>query len=445
MFRHVGRRLAILNTIIVIVLIAAIGILTYGVLRRSLQQEVDQGLEERLATALSGSLSQESSGPAVRVTSDDGEGDDDHEEDDEHEDDDHDEDREIVSSGDTILIRVDDDGQIVENPRGIDLPGVPIDPGVAEALAGETDVRSVTLSDGDRMRVMTAPIFEDGEVVGAIQALRSLGEHEDQLELVRNMTVLGVVLGFIVAGPAGYFLSRRAMIPINAAFGRQRAFVADASHELRTPLTLIRANAEYARRKPDQTVSDVMPSLDNIVREVDGMSKLVSDLLMLARLDAGKLELDRSRRDLGEIAESVVESMRPLADSKEVELLLDIQPNVTAEVDRPRIEQVIRILLDNAIRHTSAGGEVEVGISARGSAREIEVRDTGAGIDPDELPLVFERFSRLDSGRAREHGGTGLGLAIARGLVEQHGGDISIDSRLGEGTVVTVRIPERSS
>ncbi len=444
MFRHVGRRLAILNTVIVIVLIASIGALTYGALRRSLRQEVDQALEERLAVALSGSLSVDSSilGATPDVVQEGDEDEDEESEDDEDDDDEeHERDREIVSSGDTILILIGPDGQVAENPRDVTLPGVPVSASVEEALSGRVDARSITLAGGEQMRVMSAPIVQDGQITGAIQALRSLSEHEEQLEIVRNMTILGVALGIVIAGPAGYFLSRRAMVPINAAFSRQRAFVADASHEIRTPLTLIRANAEYARRKPVQPVSDVLPSLDNIVREVDHMSNLVNDLLTLARLDAGKLELDLTREDLATVVESAVESMRPLASAAGVNLTIDDGKEALALVDRVRIEQVARILLDNAIRHTPPDGQVTACVTVEGSWRVVQVRDTGSGIAADELPYVFDRFSRQDAARDREHGGTGLGLAIARGLVEEHQGTTTISSQPGEGTLVTVRLP----
>lgn len=437
MFKHVGRRLAILNTVIVIALIAALGGLTYAALSRSLRQEVDQALEERISAVIPSSLQGDDSHHAVALDEDE----DDEEEEDE---DDDDEDREIVSSGDTILFLVDRDGHIVDNPRDIDLDDLPVIAGVEAAFDGKIDVRSVELADDAHMRVMTVPVTDDDRVIGAIQALRNLDEHEEQLAIIRNMTLLGVGLGIIVAGPAGYFLSRRAMVPINAAFSRQRAFVADASHELRTPLTLIRAHAEYAARKPERPVSEIQPSLDSIIAEVDRVSTMVTDLLTLARLDAGKLVLNRSSHDLVGIAGAAAESMRPIAEHAGVSMTVESSNPVAADVDPARIEQVVRILLDNALRHTPAGGRVTVTISATENWREIVVQDTGSGIAADELPHVFERFSRSDRGRNRERGGTGLGLAIARGLIEEHGGTIAITSEVGHGATVTIRVPEHS-
>ena len=451
MFRHVGRKLAVLNTLIVIVLIVFIGLLTYVALRRNLRQEIDRALEDRISTASAITVGAGESEILVPVAFNDDEEedeDDDEEDDDDDEDDEdeeHREDREIVSSGDTVLLLTDREGRIVGNPRDINLGDIPVMAGVERALAGESDVRSVELSDGAHMRVMTVPLFEDGQITGTIQALRSLDEHEEQLEIVRNMTVLGVGLGIVVAGPVGYFLSRRAMVPINAAFQRQRAFVADASHELRTPLTLIRAHAEYAGRWPERSVAEIQPSLDSIIGEVDQVSTMVTDLLTLARLDAGKLELELALHKLADVAQTAIASMQPMAGQAEISLVARLDREVVAEVDSARIAQVIRILLDNSLRHTPPGGEIVVEITQAGRWGQITVEDTGSGIAADELPHVFERFSRQDADRAREHGGAGLGLAIAKALVEEHSGAISIASEPGEGTIVTVRLPKRAT
>ena len=451
MFRHIGRKLAIFNTLIVIILIIVIGFLTYTVLRRSLQQEIDQALEDRISAISSGSEDDNATGLPIAVDNDDEDEEDEEDEHEEEEDEDdededdeeHREDREIVSSGDTVLLLTDSDGQIVGNPRDIKLADIPVMAGVERALAGDEDVRSVELSDDTHMRVMTVPLLNDGRIVGTVQALRNLDEHEEQLEIVQNMTILGVALGIVVAGPVGYFLSRRAMVPINTAFERQRVFVADASHELRTPLTLIRAHAEYAARRPERTVAEVQPSLDGITGEVDRISTMVTDLLTLARLDAGKLELERASHDLAAIAQHAVAGMQPIAEQTGVALVVEHGTEVRAEVDPARIEQVVRILLDNSLRHTPPGGQIVVAVASAGTSPQISVRDTGSGIAADELPHVFDRFSRQDSARDREQGGVGLGLAIAKALVEQHRGTITVASEPGEGTTVTMQLPER--
>ncbi len=421
MFSHVGRRLALLNAATVILVIALAGAATFVLLRRSLDAEVDSALRERVE--------------AVR----------DHpeqwgvpERDDEDDDDDHD--REIVDSGDTLVFVIDRDGAILSNTRGVELAGLPVDAAVRRALDGARDTRTVTVGDGVRMRVMTVPLDDHGAVAGAVQAARSLREHEAELALVHWMTLAGVGLGALVAVPAGLLLARRAMRPIDAAFQRQRAFVADASHELRTPLTLVRANAELALLDPERAVAEAAPALESILAEVDRTDQLVDDLLLLARTDAGRLTLDRAPVDPGAVAAEAANSMRPLFDAAGVTLRVAREPAGPLSLDRERILQLIRILLDNALAHTPAGGEVELRAGPAGRGATIVVHDSGAGIAPEHLPHVFERFYRADPSRARAAGGTGLGLSIARAIVEAHGGRIAIASRPGQGTTVLVEL-----
>lgn len=430
MFQHVGRRLALLNAAVVIAIIAAVGGVTYIALQRSLDREIDNALRERIEDVQRGNL------PAptpLSAPDDDDDVDEDHDEDEEG--------RNILESGDTIVIVVDRAGMVIANPRGVELKDIPVRAGVAVALLGETDVRSVTLERSGRMRVITAPIVEDDQILGAVQALRSLREHEAELAVVRWMTLLGVGFGMLIAAPAGLYLASRAMRPINAAFQRQRAFVADASHELRTPLTLIRANADYLLMDESRRIADARQELQNIVAEVDRTDRLVDDLLTLARADAQQLALDLRDLDLGAAVGETTEVMRPLFDAKGVRLTATAAPGCIVRADRDRVVQVLRILLDNALRHTPRGGEVAVEVRPAERMVAVAVRDTGSGIAPEHLPRVFERFYRADPGRSRAAGGAGLGLPIARALIAAHGGEISLQSEPGRGTTVAFTLP----
>lgn len=426
MFQNVGRRLAVLNALVVVLIIVVVGLVTFLALRQSLEREMDQTMRlqavpaidrwaERLAETTNGSVE--------------------HHDDEEHRDD------EIIQSGDTILFVINRNGQVVDNPRGVLSEGLPIIPGVNQALNGTIDTRSVSIGELGSIRVMTIPVTEDSQIVGAVQVVRSLREHDAELNLVRWMTVLGAGLGVIIAVPAGLFLSRRAKRPINAAFEQQRMFVADASHELRTPLTLIRANAELAQMDPTARIDAVMPELHGILDEVDRTDRLVDDLLMLARADAGHLELLREPQDLARVVATAVESMQPLAATRNVRLGFPATGTCPALADGERIKQVVRILVDNALKHTPPGGTVDVGIGCAGSEAAITVRDTGSGIAEEDLPRVFDRFYRVDKARSRSMGGTGLGLSIAKAIVEAHGGRISVTSREGEGTLASFVVP----
>ncbi|HVX30444.1 MAG TPA: ATP-binding protein [Nitrolancea sp.] len=428
MFRGVGRRLALFNALVVLVVIALTGIATYLLLLRQLDAEVDHSL---MASAEQAVRTVKSTQPAATS----GKSDDD---DDEHHGDD------ILASGDTIVFAVDTSGRIIYNPRDISAEGVPVAASYQRALAGETDLRSLSVHDIGPVRVASVPIEEDHQILGAVQVLRSLDEHDAELATVRWMTLLGVALGAAIAVPAGLLLARRSMRPIDAAFERQRMFVADASHELRTPLTLIRANAEIAREEPTAPVSSIDPELANIVDEVDRTDRLVDDLLTLARADTGRLELRLDLVDLSELAREVTDEMLPLARQRQIDLRLDTPGPCLLLLDAGRIRQVLRILLDNALKYTPAAGHVEFSVSRDSGAARIIVRDSGPGIASEHLPRIFDRFYRVDQARSRAVEGTGLGLPIARALVNAHGGSIKLTSTVGEGTTVTVTLPTQT-
>ena len=170
------------------------------------------------------------------------------------------------------------------------------------------------------------------------------------------------------------------------------------------------------------------------------MERLASDLLTLARSDRGELELMTAPLDLAELAGDVARRTTPLAQSRGVELGFQNTAQPLVEVDPDRIQQVLLILLDNAIKHTPVGGRVDVRVRTDGGMAVAEVVDTGSGIAPEHLPRIFDRFYRAEKARSREAGGTGLGLAIAKMLVDAHGGQLAISSTPGQGTRVSVSL-----
>jgi signal transduction histidine kinase len=235
--------------------------------------------------------------------------------------------------------------------------------------------------------------------------------------------------------PTGLFLAGRALRPIGLAFARQRGFVADASHELRTPLTLIRATTEYVQRLPDASPI-VREELDGVLHEIDATSRMVDDLLVLARIDSDELPLRRQVVDLGEVVREATAAVVPLAEAAGHSLTVSAPPGTLVDVDPDRIRQVVRILLDNALAYTPPNGTITVSVDSQGSHARITVADTGIGIAPAEQARVFDRFYRADRARSRATGGTGLGLAIARALVQAHRGEIGLESQPGRGTTV---------
>ena len=437
-FAAVGRRLALLSAAVVIATIALVGVVTYVLLRESLNREADSALADRAHHAEEAWASLFSVGTSIE-SREDGGGSGDAQGEDEEDDSDDEEARELLGSGDALLFAVDANGSLLANARGVPIPGFPNPAGVSVALSGEIDTRNITL-ENQPIRVYTAPVRDGDRILGAVQAARGDWEHQSELRLVGLMSLIGVGLGAIVALPAGLFLAHRAMRPVHLAFTRQRAFVADASHEFRTPLTLIRATTEYVQRLPDASPT-VREELSGVLDEIDATSRLVDDLLVLARVDSAELPLRRQPTDLGKLARAATDAVAPLAEGSGLSWSVSAPHGLFADVDPDRIRQVLRILLDNAIAYTAAGGTIHVSVERHDKRVRIAVTDTGAGIAPEDQARVFDRFYRADRARARATGGTGLGLAIARALVQAHGGEISLESEPGRGTTIWFALP----
>ncbi|KAB1977859.1 sensor histidine kinase [Streptomyces triticiradicis] len=219
---------------------------------------------------------------------------------------------------------------------------------------------------------------------------------------------------------------------------RVRQFVADASHELRTPLASIRGYAELTRRGREQVGPDTRHALGRIESEAGRMTLLVEDLLLLARLDAGR-PLQFEQTDLVPLVVDTISDSRAAGMDHNWRLDLPEEPAL-ASADAARIQQVLVNLLGNARKHTPPGTTVTVRVQRRGSWMCVDVEDDGQGIPPDLLPHVFERFARGDSARSRATGSTGLGLAIVQAVAAAHGGAVTVDSVPGR-TVFTLHLP----
>jgi signal transduction histidine kinase len=267
-----------------------------------------------------------------------------------------------------------------------------------------------------------------------VVALSIVDSEEQMLNRLSVIIFVGLVIGMGVIIWAGFFLAKRALIPIRAAWDKQQQFVADASHELRTPLTVIKTNAELMLRHPESTIEQESQRIANVLRESTRMNRLVNSLLTLARADANQAELQMAPLDLHETIQGVVEQFGPLADLKDITLKLEADDNLEVMGDKERIHQLLVILMDNAIKYTPEQGAITLTCRKVASHIHLEVGDTGIGISPEDLPRVFDRFYRSDKVRSRKEGGTGLGLAIAKWIVEKHGGKIRVESKLGKGT-----------
>jgi two-component system sensor histidine kinase VicK len=222
----------------------------------------------------------------------------------------------------------------------------------------------------------------------------------------------------------------------------RRDFVANVSHEIRTPLTTIKS---YLEALDDGAVEE--PSLRSrflqvIQNETERMVRMVADLLQLSRLDAGKMQWSFQSTDLVRMLDDVVDRFTFQCSQREISMYVEVALHLPqVHVDPDKLDQVLDNLATNAIKHTPEKGSVRLTAAQKGDVVEVKVTDTGIGIPPKDLPRIFERFYRVDKARSRKYGGTGLGLSIAKQIIEAHGGDIWIESLVGEGTTVTFTLP----
>ena len=295
-------------------------------------------------------------------------------------------------------------GAGVESARLEALPPAILDAVLAARAtgAGSVDRRAVVLEDGVELEVTVAPLAGEHRSEGTVLTLRDVTD-ERRLERAR------------------------------------RDLVANVSHELKTPIAALKGFLELL--EGDVGERHRREFLASMTQETDRLERLVEEQLQLARLDAGALPLERERVDLADLASVVVAPRIPLAARDGVTLTAPAgdSPPVPVDIDPARVEQILLILLDNALRHTPRGGTVEVVVGRDGQDATLAVRDTGEGIPPDAQPFVFDRFYRGDP--SREGRSAGLGLAIARGLAEAHRGGIDLVSSPGDGSTFTLRLP----
>ena len=330
------------------------------------------------------------------------------------------------------------EGKLLFNPNAAPPPISPDQEASQAAWETGCDWRTVSLANASRLRLYTHRLPKDF-APAMLQVGRSL---DDQDRVLRQLLMFILILGgasVVFLGGGSWWLAGRSVVPAQKAWQRQQVFVANASHELRAPLTFIRTSVEVALRSvlPDRP----RQLLEDVVGESDHMSALVEDLLLLSRLDAGKLPMKPEEICMEELLSGIARQIQILADEKGIEIKTgELQGQVIA--DRERLRQVLLIVLDNALHHTSRGGKITMISGPHGKNVAISVCDTGEGIPEEHLEHVFERFYRVSSARGKEKKqGSGLGLSIAKTLIDAQGGEIYLKSEEGRGTRVTVCLP----
>jgi signal transduction histidine kinase len=382
----------------------------------------------------------------------------------------------LVGSRVNRVVLIDPEGNVLLDTTG-ELTGQRLDDPVIQQLQFTREIayveraqRSGTFTDDGAAFIRMLPAPDSGGIPGEQLFLASVntslavavivgGLAAAVLALVFSQRVLGRVDALTAAarGMERGDLSQRVPVGSRDEIGElarafnamaeslsrnellRRTMVSDVAHELRTPLTNVRGYLEALR----DGVAEPTPALiASLHEEAMLLGRLVDDLQELTLAEAGQLRLDRAAWSLDELVGPALELARTRALEKGVSLRAELPPDLPpVEVDRTRIGQVLRNLLGNAITHTGPGGEVTVTARREVGQVEVRLRDTGAGIPPEHLPHVFERFYRADRSRTRATGGAGIGLAIVKEFVQAHGGRVAIESQLGRGTTVSFTLP----
>ncbi|UCD41181.1 MAG: HAMP domain-containing histidine kinase, partial [Chloroflexota bacterium] len=341
--------------------------------------------------------------------------------------------------------------------------------------------RSIFIEDL-HMRVLSVPLEIGNRPIGTLQLATSLVVVDRTLNVLVTVLLLGSIIAMAIAGIVGWLTTQRALAPLEAVtqtalritraddlsrrisyqgppddevgqlihafnqtlhrlenlFNTQRRFLADVGHELRTPLTVINGNVDLMQR----IGSFDEESLASIKNEVDRLTRMVGDLLLLAQAESGKLPLDIHLVELDTLLLEVLSEMSVLAREKLLLRLGEID-QVLVCGDQDRLKQVLVNLVGNAINYTPSGGVVTLGLGKVDDQARLTIQDTGPGIPSEDLPHVFERFYRGEKSRTRSRDGKGfgLGLSIAYWIIRNHGGSIEVESTMGEGSTFSVLLP----
>ena len=347
---------------------------------------------------------------------------------------------------------------------------------------GASTEPSTFMSEDIPLRVLNSEV-RVGSQVYFIQVGAPLDDFYDSLHRFEMMLLVSIPILLLCAAAGGYWMSRRALTPVDeitrtarsisvqnlssrlvvpqtrdelqrlsvtlnnmlgrleAAFKKITQFTADASHELRTPMAVMRTRTELALRKP-RSAEEYREAMAQVHSELEKTSDLVEKLMHLARADYGSETLQRSIANLGDIVRDACIQGRTLSEARQISFREQIPDfPVWVKADAQALRRLFLILIDNAVKYTRPGGQIEVIVDKQNGSALGVVRDTGIGIAAEDLPNVFERFYRADKARSRESGGVGLGLSIGRWIAEAHAGTIEVQSSLGHGSAFQVRLP----
>ncbi len=348
----------------------------------------------------------------------------------------------------------------------------------------ESGFSTVNSSDGRQWRIYSQPVNGGREAAqtGWLQVGQQLFSVNTELNRLFAPILLGTLIALLLAILGGLFLANQALRPIDRVtrtaqsistqelsrrihytgpadeigrlaktldqmlerlekgFEQERRFTSDASHELRTPLTALKGRIEVTLSRP-RSFEEYQETLGVLGQEVNRLIRLSSSLLYLARLDQTSQGWQSETLDLSDLLDSLLETMEPVAELKQIELSGSIPAGLHLQGNLDQLTRLFLNLLDNAIKYTPEGGKVKIGVERLDKRVAVSVSDNGPGIAPEHLPHLFERFYRAEADRASQSGGAGLGLAIASEIARQHNGTLEVMSQPGKGTTLKVQLP----
>ena len=378
----------------------------------------------------------------------------------------------------------DGSGNVGSRSKNISASQFPLSqPAYADALEGKNSYETFTVGGQQPIRVITMPILFEGKLINLVQVGTSLEAVQETLRNLKIFLFTAVPSVLILAALFARFMARRALKPISRiidtareigqgqelskripvlkikdelgqlaltfnemmnrlenSFAQMRQFSSDASHELRTPLTVLKGQNELIlskQRKPEEYQEVISSNLE----EINYMSKVLEDLFVLSKSDENQVNLDYKPVDLRALVEEVCKHAEILAEEKNIKIIIAFLELIEIQGDEVRLRQMVWNVLQNGIKYTQQGGELKISLQNEVDFALLTIQDTGIGIPEEDLPLIFNRFYRVDKARTRDEGGSGLGLSICRQIAEAHKGKIEVESKLGVGTRFKICLP----
>ena len=353
----------------------------------------------------------------------------------------------------------------------------------AEALEGRNSYETFKVGAQQPIRVITMPILLEGKLINLVQVGTSLEAVQETLRNLKIFLFTAVPSVLILAALFARFMARRALKPISRiidtareigqgqelskripvlkikdelgqlaltfnemmnrlenSFAQMRQFSSDASHELRTPLTVLKGQNELVLSK-QRKLEEYQEVISSNLEEINYMSKVLEDLFVLSKSDENQVDLDCKPVDLRALVEEVCKHAEVLAEEKNMKIVIAFLEPTEVKGDEVRLRQMVWNVLQNGIKYTQRGGELKIALQNKDKFALLSIQDTGIGIPEEDLPLIFNRFYRVDKARTRDEGGSGLGLSICKQIAEAHKGKIEVESKLGVGTRFKIRLP----